>query len=307
MRRHPSADELASLAAGDMRARKATRISAHLAHCDSCRHLSEELDGVSVLLANTSFEAMPDSVSARIEAAIATEARQRVAREPATEAGRGELPARSRRTRQAGFRLPLLSAPMALRVAAVTGAAVVVVGGAYELADHALGTSSRSAPVSSSGVRHGLTTVPTHASAGFGPDISAGQASHVTIIRTETSNVNFTPAHLQQQVQSALAKAKHDDMLNANAAAGSAQPSARLPSLSVPGSTAQATRLSGCITRVAGARIPELVDIAHFSGKPATVIVVAAQGSLPGQVWVVGAGCSASASNVLDHQTLNRV
>jgi hypothetical protein len=63
--------------------------------------------------------------------------------------------------------------------------------------------------------------------------------------------------------------------------------------------------LSGCVSRIAAGRTVQLVDIARYRGAPATVIVTAAKGSAPAQVWVVGLRCSASASDILAHQPLH--
>ena len=68
--------------------------------------------------------------------------------------------------------------------------------------------------------------------------------------------------------------------------------------------TRQLARLPGCLSRVAAGRAVLLVNLARFSGSPATVIVTAAAGQAAEQVWVVGPGCSGSASDVLAHQQL---
>ena len=87
MRRHASAEELADLAAGSLKQRKVARIDAHLAICGQCQHVSHELVGVSTLLSTASvrFPPMPDRLEVRMEAALRTEATQRLSSEPATE------------------------------------------------------------------------------------------------------------------------------------------------------------------------------------------------------------------------------
>jgi hypothetical protein len=69
-------------------------------------------------------------------------------------------------------------------------------------------------------------------------------------------------------------------------------------------SASQLAQLSGCLTRVADGQPVRLVDLAQFRGSAATVIVTKATSSRAAQVWVVGPGCSRSASDVLDHQRL---
>jgi hypothetical protein len=55
---------------------------------------------------------------------------------------------------------------------------------------------------------------------------------------------------------------------------------------------------------VTGGAVPSLVDQARYQGRPATVIVLAAAGGQPGQVWVVEPGCSASSRNLIAHALL---
>ena len=51
--------------------------------------------------------------------------------------------------------------------------------------------------------------------------------------------------------------------------------------------------MRGCAGTIAGGRAVELVDQAHYAGRPAIVIVLAAGGGRPATVWVMGPGCSA--------------
>src|SRR5215475_7508469 len=102
---HATTDQLASLAVGALSARKAARISAHVTVCEQCGQVSRQLDQVPAVLTSAQYLPMPATVSIRIEAT------QRLTAMPATEGGRGELPARHRRraTRR-GWTLPGLSA-----------------------------------------------------------------------------------------------------------------------------------------------------------------------------------------------------
>jgi hypothetical protein len=61
--------------------------------------------------------------------------------------------------------------------------------------------------------------------------------------------------------------------------------------------------LRGCVNRVAAGSLVLLVDVAHYRGAPATVIVTEAAETGPMQIWVVGTGCSASGSDVLQRVT----
>jgi len=61
--------------------------------------------------------------------------------------------------------------------------------------------------------------------------------------------------------------------------------------------------LRGCVNRIAAGTLVLLVDVAHYRSAPATIIVTEAAKTGPMQIWVVGTGCSASTSNVLQHAT----
>lgn len=64
--------------------------------------------------------------------------------------------------------------------------------------------------------------------------------------------------------------------------------------------------LRGCISRIGQDRRPVLVDLATFEGDAATLIVLA--GSTPERLdaWLVGPGCSADRSEILEHTQLDR-
>ena len=73
MTRHVSAEALARYREGDLGSRKSSRIRAHLAGCPRCTALDEDLAGVSALLASAPGPAMPEQVTARIQAALIAE------------------------------------------------------------------------------------------------------------------------------------------------------------------------------------------------------------------------------------------
>ena len=67
---------------------------------------------------------------------------------------------------------------------------------------------------------------------------------------------------------------------------------------------ASSSALEDCVSRIAAGQQVLLVEIGHYQGAPATVIVTSAAGTGAKQVWVVGAGCSTARSDVLAHVTL---
>jgi hypothetical protein len=69
-----SADQLASLAIGEPRPRRAAKIAAHVARCEKCTEVYQQLIAIPAILASFMFPPMPDNLSARIESAISREA-----------------------------------------------------------------------------------------------------------------------------------------------------------------------------------------------------------------------------------------
>lgn len=300
-RRHASADELALLAVGELRRRKAVRIESHLTGCNQCTELRQQLGSVPVVLASATYPPIPESVCVRIETTLAVESRQRVAALPATEAGRGDLPARHRRrAERQGWRLAGLSIP-ATRLVATAAALAIVAGGSYEIAVN----TGNGAPASRSA---GSAAAPAQVQQmSQGPEITYGSATAQHRIQAVQSSANFVPASLSTQVTDAV----HDARARA---ASAAQPTLSPPgasraqnSASAGSSPGIAGRLSGCLNLVAAARKVLLVDIARFEHKPATLIVIAASGASPAEAWIVGFSCSATDRDILGHAVLGRL
>jgi hypothetical protein len=287
------------LSVGELRPRKAARIGSHLSGCDQCTKLSHQLDSVPAVLASAQYPPMPTSVSIRIEATLATESRQRISAMPATEAGRGDLPARHRRpATRPSWHLPGLSAP-ATRLVAGLGALAIVAGGGYEIASHAGSGSSPSA---------GSAAPAQVQQMSQGPEITYGGTTAQHRIQAVQSSADFVPASLSTQVADAV----HDARARSASAAqptASAPGASRAQSSTSAGSAAPGTagRLSGCLNLIAAARHVLLVDIARFKHKPATLIVVAATGANPAEAWIVGSSCSATTKDVLGHVVLRHL
>jgi hypothetical protein len=309
MKRHASADELADLAAGVLKPRRAGKISAHLSGCAYCTDVNNQLANVSSLLAAVPAAPMPANLSSRIESAIAAESAQRLASEPATEAGRRDLPARGSRSRRSGqgWRVPLLSGP-AGRLVAAAGALVIIAGGGYEIAAH-IGTASVTSTSSNSS---GAAVVPPGGlRLSVGPSITYQQGLHTKSVRTVSSDTNFTGPTLGRLAVQAL---KADQVRGNSPApsAGAMSPgtgaaaratgsySTNVPS-SQPNSTAQSRDLAGCVGHLAADRQVLLVELATFDGQHATIIVIAATTVGSADVWAVRPTCSAANTELLDH------
>ena len=70
---HLDTDVLAEFRAGLITGRRGARIAAHLAGCDRCTALDDQLARVSALLASVPAPAVPDSVAQRLDTVLAAE------------------------------------------------------------------------------------------------------------------------------------------------------------------------------------------------------------------------------------------
>ena len=327
--KHPSADQLACLAAGGLRPRRAARIEAHLARCGPCTQLGHELNAITDILGSASYPPMPHHLSARLDAAISQEARQRqaaqgpvaqrltahhqTAQRPAVRRLAGQHLAARRPSTGPG--LPL----MATRLAAAVGAIVIVAAGGYRVAQNAGNgvTHAPSSPLAAA-------AAPAHHMS-LGPNVTYGQPASLDTIRAVQSQTNFVAARLRAQAISALNAAEGLDNfaaqppaskvapLAANAAAdpegdpAGSDPAGSDPAgVAYPASTAypagsglSASRLAGCIGLIAPGRTVLLIDIARYQGKPAAMIVTAPTVVIGAEAWVVGSSCSATTKDVL--------
>jgi hypothetical protein len=302
--RHVSAETMARFRQGDLNERRSTQIGTHLASCDRCSALNGDLGRVTTLLAGTPQPRMADDVTARIQAALAAEAAARSANHAAT--------APARRARTWWPRLPGVSSPMMLRGLAAAGAVVLLAGGGYAIV---AGTGLFSAPgnvtaeksqarPAAGGASNGVMA-PAHAA---GPALQyrhGGREASITPITTDT---NFTRASLARQASAAvISYGRGFTMTGPNAAGASVHGSAA----SIPPAAQQAVTsgttgvpvLRGCVNRMDAGGMVLLVDVARYQGAPATVIVTEAAVTGPMQIWVVGADCSASRSDMLAHAT----
>lgn len=302
MNRHATAEELASLDLGALRPRKAAKVAAHLSGCVQCTQVNSQLAAVPPTLASVQYPAMPAHLSVRIEAALATESVQRLSSAPPTEAGRRDLPRRSRHGRpgRSGWQLPGMSV-WATRLVATAGAIAVIGGGGYELASHVGGSGAQSA--SSSGAAALPRSQANNLS--VGPPVSYGHAGSTKTVPTVHADTNFVPSKLGVQAAAAVQAARLRDATGTQKA--SHAPAARPTGTAANSSGVASSSLTGCINALAPGQSVVLVELAKFESKPATIIVTAATSSRSAEVWVVSDSCSASHSDVLDHLKLARI
>jgi anti-sigma factor RsiW len=69
-----SAERLASLAVGELRPLRAAKIRAHVARCEACTQIFQQLSAIPAILASLIYPPMPDTLPARIGSAISREA-----------------------------------------------------------------------------------------------------------------------------------------------------------------------------------------------------------------------------------------
>ena len=331
MRPHVGAKTLARYRQGDLTARRNARIGAHLARCARCRARSEDLAGVTTLLASVHPPPIPQHLTARIQAALATEAATRAARPgeqarpekvaaaaaPAgTEPGgtgpagtgpaanghhpRQETPRHGRRPR-----LPRLGPAVALRALAAAAAVVLLAGGVYELTQHgANSTSSSSAGSPAAGPGVPAPARQSRGAPAAGPALPYQHAGGPASITAVMSGTDYTRGNLSGQVAAQLARSGRSA---AAAGANAAGPEQTHSPAAVPGGRAATfgdipvPALAGCVNRIAAGGRVLLVDVARYQGEPATIIVTQPAAGGPEQIWVVGPGCSASRSDLLHH------
>jgi hypothetical protein len=292
---HLDTDVLAEFRAGLITGRRGTRIAAHLAGCERCTELDDQLAGVSVLLASVPAPAMPDRVARRLDTVLAAEVAQRdTARREAVLQNRAEraggdgarestTPRRPDGNR--GFRL------LTLRVLAPAAAVVVLAAGGYGLSRINLGSSTGSSASTSAGSAERAAAPTAAASAKSGGSVNAPNAgptkgavsrpqgitaAGITVV---TGHANLTHGGLAQQVKAQLA---------------------------VP-SSARTTRAAtsaerGCVLGLIGHHQLELAERVRFEGSLATLVV--ARTGARDMAWVAAPDCSATHRHVLDTTSL---
>jgi hypothetical protein len=274
---HPDSDVLAEFREGLITGRSGARISAHLAACERCAGLSDQLAEIPTLLAAVPAPAMPDAVTRRLEGVLAAEAANRDSSERALDPRSPDRATRPRPRRHWDFRL------VALRVLAPAAAVVVLAAGGYGLSR--IGSGSTSSQAASSGVASAASSAQAGAAAAPSSRHEAAPAIGTQVkFRVVTSRTNYLRATLRLQLERELRLYPQ--------AAGSPQEVA-------PSS------LQGCVLLVTKGMGPvtlRLVEKARFQGQPANVIV-AVSGDHD-VAWVTTPTCSGSSGYVLDKTTL---
>jgi hypothetical protein len=302
MRPHVSAETMARYRQGDLNQRRSSHISTHLAGCDRCSALSQDLGGVTRLLASADPPPMPEDLTARITSAIAAESARRAATPDA-----GTAPAARHRRAP---RPPRITPKVALGGLAAAAAVVLLAGGLYEV----VGRSGSTASSASSGAaarpaaRQPGNEAMVPALPVSGPALQYQRSGRKDSITPITTSTNFTQADLTSQVTAEVKKygagfTKTGPNAESPGRSGSESPAAEPREQTGTFADIPVAGLRGCVNRIAAGSLVLLVDVAHYRDTPATVIVTEAAETAPMQIWVVGTGCSASGSDVLRYAT----
>ncbi len=283
---HLDTDVLAEFRAGLITGRRGTKIAAHLAGCDRCTALDDQLAGVSALLASFQAPPMPDSVAQRLDTVLAAEVTRKNHPERAQVDRPGDSGAHDRPPAKRGFRLATwrvlvpVSAAVVLLAAGGYGLSLLVGGpGSPPSFSVAAGSAAKSASSAVPSASSAAKAASPPEAAPLTPGASARRAMSPAYLhlRIATSRTNFVSATLKQQLRNEL-----------NTPLGTTH--------------AASSQTIGCVQAVAGnARLIRVMS-ARFEGRPATVIV--ARDSTGDMAWVVGPDCSAASHDVLDTTSL---
>ena len=320
MRGHADAATLAAFREELLSARKAAQVSAHLAACPRCAALEAQLAEVTALLNRAAAPPMPDALTARIQAALAAEA---AARTPATAPAREPVPAMSGAAGHGGTQSTNGHRPgkdtgrrarwrdhdrswLALRVAAVTAAVAVIAGGGYGVAQLLTGGSPAvNGAASGTGAAPNIKVkgpIPGMPAGGINAGPASGSSSSQRSVGTTAplviiSGTNYQPTSLGAQASAVL---QH--------LSGSGNSSAR-PGPTVAPAASQASlfpHLQACLIRISNGQRPQLVDLAHYLGHPALIVVLPGTNGAQPKALVIAPGCDATTANVLATAPLPR-
>ena len=320
MRGHADAATLAAFREELLSARKAAQVSAHLAACPRCAALEAQLAEVTTLLNHATAPPMPEALTARIQAALAAEAASRTAAAapvpepvpamvgaPVHDGMRGSNGRRDRE--DAGHRTGWRGHDrswLALRVAAVTAAVAVIAGGGYGGAQLLSGSSAVKGASGSGAAGPNMRGIP-----GPGPRVSAGgireapgssgasgggssssSSSNLSTMAplVKSSGTNYQATSLGAQASTVLKQ------LTRSAHSSSARP---IPVAPAPTQASFSPNLRACLIHLGNGQRPLLVDLAHYLGHPALIVVLpGAQGTRP-HALVIAPGCTATTAHIL--------
>jgi hypothetical protein len=308
---HLDVEVLAEFREGLITGRRGTRITAHLAGCDRCTALGDQLAGVSALLASAPRPTMPDHLAQRLDTVLAAEAARPYQANQDHQAERvdAERPVNPapdrRRAPRPRFRLVALRvlAPVAVVVLAAggyglsrltgTGGQVTASSGAAAQRSSAeasapQGAAAKAVPgAASSNAVNGPQSPPVRGAAGTAPRAQQLTPANFTLVASGT-DFSAVQATFRQQVEHEL---------------GSATPAGASRTPEVSGTRlAVSAQLRACVQNLTHGASLVRVESARFEGKPATLVV--ARTGTDEVAWIAGPDCSATSRDVLATATV---
>ena len=284
---HPDTDVLAEFRAGLITGRRGAKITAHLACCERCTAVDDQLAGVSALLASVQAPAMPDGVAQRLDTVLAAEVANRDHPERSRRDSPQETVTLGRPAGHRGFRL------VSLRVLA-PAAAVVLAAGGYGLSQLSHGPGNTEAASSAASAAASSSSAASAAS-------SAGSAAKAA--NGALAPVASPPRSASRKLSAASLPViiSHADVSSLAALKQQVQAELNVPPGSRP-TQAASSLVTACAHHVAGSAQPVLVESIPYRGQAATVIVV--RTGQTNTVWVAGPACSATNRDVVASATL---
>ena len=285
---HFDAEVLAEFRAGLITGRRGARITAHLAGCDRCTALDDQLAGVSALLAAVPLPAVPDSVARRLDTVLAAEAARpeqvKIDEDERADAARPSHPAtgRTRKPRRGFQRLSLrVLAPAAAAAAVVLaaggyGLSLIAGSGGQVTASSGSSAERAAAPSAASSHANGVKSPVVRGAAGTAPQAHRLTTGNFPLV-AGTVDFSADRAILRQQVEREL----------------------RTPS---PTRAAVTSQLRGCVQKLTHGVGLVWVESGRFGGKPATLVV--ARTGPDDTAWIAGPDCSATSRDVLATTTV---
>jgi hypothetical protein len=260
---------------------------------------------------------MPEQVTQRLQAVIAQEAARRsvgatmpavseiepdvgIEPSPAMIPGRPDLPP-PRRARQRRVRRPKAwSSPLLLRGLTAATVLVVLVGGGFLLARGRGPVSQRTAAPAST--PKSVKRAPSSAVVGSAATtpLRYRHGKQLAYANAVTTSANYTKTSLPAGVRSEV---KNSAQVTGPSPATSTSAGNSAPATGHRLSGNVVSRLESCLSAVATGNLVLLVDVAHYLGRPATIIVLKPVNDVF-DVIVVGQGCGTSGENVITRLTV---
>lgn len=265
MAEHFDTDTLADHAEGVLDPDRDARVRGHLSSCAQCRDVVDQLAGVTTMLSSLPAPAMPDDVSARIEASIAHLQHERAGYVHGAQQGTGRRAGRSWFTNLFAGRPQLLA-----------GAAVLVVGLIFTGGYLATELNSNDKPPSTT--QTGLPTTRAAVPMTTGRTYESGTlASQARGLVADRHDAHYTPNPASKPLDNELRRLQDRNVL-----AGCV----------------------GAVTGNHPERIVA-VDLAEFNGQPAAVVVMTTPAADDKyEVAVVSPGCTANDARILTKTTI---